>query len=66
VESRLIIECNPYDSFINRAINPPAKFVNNKLLQKKPISTGYELKIMPFDLGRMLCSTYTTRMSWLM
>jgi DNA-binding PadR family transcriptional regulator len=54
-----------YDSFISRAINPPTKFVDNKLLQQKPLSTGYELKIMPFDLGKKLCSTYTTKMSWL-
>ncbi|MEC1158693.1 replication-relaxation family protein [Cytobacillus horneckiae] len=57
---------NSYNSFIQFAINPPKKRINNQYIEQKQLYTGEALKVIPFDLGRQLYQAYPTENEWFM
>lgn len=54
-----------YQQFIDFALNPPPKRVNNKYIEQEPIYTGYDLKILPVKIGKKLLMKYPTKSEWI-
>lgn len=54
-----------YNQFINFAMNPPLKRVENQYITQHPLYTGHELKVINFNIGRQLYKTYPTQEQWL-
>jgi hypothetical protein len=54
-----------YNQFINFALNPPLKRIENHYIPQQPLYTGYDLKIVNFAIGRQLYKAYPTSKQWL-
>lgn len=54
-----------YNEFVNKALNPSPKRVGNKVVSQFPIITGYELKVLPFRVGKLFYKAFPTRKDWI-
>lgn len=54
-----------HENFINNVLNPSPKRIENKLVQQRPIFTGYQLKVMPYKMGILFYKSFPSREKWL-
>ena len=54
-----------YEQFMEYSFNPPKKRVDNRLIEQKPIYTGYDLKVVSSRTGRRLLQKYPTKSDWI-
>mgnify|MGYP000987239286 CR=1 FL=1 len=54
-----------YSQFINFAFNPPLKRIENQYVAQLPLYTGYDLKVVNFNIGRQRYKLYPTEKKWL-
>ena len=54
-----------YEQFMEYSFNPPKKRVDNRLIEQKPIYTGYDLKVVSSRTGRRLLQKYPTKSEWI-
>lgn len=53
-----------YEQFMEYSFNPPNKRVANRLIEQKPIYTGYDLKVVSSRTGRRLLQKYPSKSEW--
>ncbi|KAA9019022.1 replication-relaxation family protein [Niallia endozanthoxylica] len=54
-----------YEQFMEYSFNPPNKRVANRLIEQKPIYTGYDLKVVSSRTGRRLLQKYPSKSEWI-
>lgn len=53
-----------YQQFMEYSFHPPRRRVDSRLVEQKPIYTGYDLKVVSSKTGRRWLSKYPTQREW--